>query len=143
MTVPKPARLHVENLPTVFPNAAGLDIGSAEIVAALPPDRAVTVVRRATGRPDRVPPPRRLEQRLVDPNVAQLHVVVHAHAGCSLRSLLDRPCRAPGGSRRSEQATERPLLVRVIASPSSGATSATPSGSTAARRWSRITCATC
>ena len=48
MTVPKPARLHVENLPTVFPNAAGLDIGSAEIVAALPPDRAATVVRAFT-----------------------------------------------------------------------------------------------
>lgn len=45
MTVPKPARLHVENLPTVFPNAAGLDIGSAEIVAALPPDRAAITVR--------------------------------------------------------------------------------------------------
>lgn len=48
MTVPKPARLQVENLPTVFPNAAGLDIGSAEIVAALPPDRAPTVVRAFT-----------------------------------------------------------------------------------------------
>jgi len=36
MTVPQPARLKVDNLPTVFPNAAGLDIGSAEIVAALP-----------------------------------------------------------------------------------------------------------
>ena len=47
MTVPKPARLRVENLPTVFPNA-GLDIGSAEIVAALPPDRAATVVRAFT-----------------------------------------------------------------------------------------------
>lgn len=48
MTVPKPARLRVDNLPTVFPNAAGLDIGSAEIVAALPPDRDVTVVRTFT-----------------------------------------------------------------------------------------------
>lgn len=48
MTVPKPARLRVENLPTVFPNAAGLDIGSAEIVAALPPDRDVTVIRTFT-----------------------------------------------------------------------------------------------
>ena len=45
MTVPKPARLRIEHLPTVFPNAAGLDIGSAEIVAALPPDRDGTVVR--------------------------------------------------------------------------------------------------
>lgn len=43
MTVPTPARLRVDNLPTVFPNAAGLDIGSAEIVAALPPDRDVPV----------------------------------------------------------------------------------------------------
>lgn len=48
MAVPKPARLRVENLPTVFPNAAGLDIGSAEIVVALPPDRAATVVRAFT-----------------------------------------------------------------------------------------------
>ena len=48
MTVPKPARLRIDNLPTVFPNAAGLDIGSAEIVAALPPDRDVTVVRTFT-----------------------------------------------------------------------------------------------
>ncbi len=38
----------MENLPTVFPNAAGLDIGSAEIVAAMPPDRAATVVRAFT-----------------------------------------------------------------------------------------------
>ena len=45
MTVPKPVRLHVDHLPTVFPNAAGLDIGSAEIVAALPPDRDPTPVR--------------------------------------------------------------------------------------------------
>jgi len=48
MTVPRPARLRVDNLPTVFPNAAGLDIGSAEIVAALPPDRDGTVVRTVT-----------------------------------------------------------------------------------------------
>jgi len=48
MTVPKPERLRIENLPTVFPNAAGLDIGSAEIVAALPPDRNVTPVRTFT-----------------------------------------------------------------------------------------------
>jgi transposase len=45
MTVPTPARLRIDHLPTVFPNAAGLDIGSAEIVAALPPDRDVTPVR--------------------------------------------------------------------------------------------------
>jgi len=48
MTVPTPARLRIDNLPTVFPNAAGLDIGSAEIVAALPPDRDGTVVRTFT-----------------------------------------------------------------------------------------------
>ena len=48
MTVPKPERLQIEHLPTVFPNAAGLDIGSAEIVAALPPDRDVTPVRTFT-----------------------------------------------------------------------------------------------
>ena len=45
MTVPKPERLRIDHLPTVFPNAAGLDIGSAEIVAALPPDRDITPVR--------------------------------------------------------------------------------------------------
>ena len=45
MTVPKPVRLHVDNLPMVFPNAGGLDIGSAEIVAALPPDRAAVTVQ--------------------------------------------------------------------------------------------------
>jgi transposase len=39
-----PKRIQVENLPCVFPNAAGLDIGSAEIVAALPPGRADTIV---------------------------------------------------------------------------------------------------
>ena len=48
MPVPKPVRLHVDNLPTVFANAAGLDIGSAEIVAALPPDRDATPVRTFT-----------------------------------------------------------------------------------------------
>ena len=48
MPAPKPVRLHVDNLPTVFPNAAGLDIGSAEIVAALPPDRHATPVRTFT-----------------------------------------------------------------------------------------------
>ena len=35
-------------MPCVFPHAAGLDIGSAEIVAALPPDSAGTVVRTFT-----------------------------------------------------------------------------------------------
>ena len=44
MTVPKaksvPQRIQLEHLRCVFPNAAGLDIGSAEIVGALPPDRS-------------------------------------------------------------------------------------------------------
>src|SRR3989338_3920901 len=48
MTVSTPTRLRIDHLPTVFPNAAGLDIGSAEIVAALPPDRDVTAVRTFT-----------------------------------------------------------------------------------------------
>ena len=48
MFVPKPARIRIENMPCVFPHAAGLDIGSAEIVAALPPDCDVTVVRTFT-----------------------------------------------------------------------------------------------
>ena len=48
MTVPKPTRIRIENMPCVFPHAAGLDIGSAEIVAALPPDCDVTVVRTFT-----------------------------------------------------------------------------------------------
>jgi transposase len=48
MTVPKPTRIRIENLPCVFPHAAGLDVGSAEIVAALPPDCDVTVVRTFT-----------------------------------------------------------------------------------------------
>ena len=59
MTVPTPARLRIDHLPTVFPNAAGLDIGSAEIVAALPPDRAATPVRTVTTFTTRpiAPPP--------------------------------------------------------------------------------------
>src|SRR3990167_2252348 len=48
MTVPKPERLRIDHMPTVFPNAAGLDIVSAEIVAALPPDRHVTPVQTFT-----------------------------------------------------------------------------------------------
>ena len=48
MTVPQPARIRIENMPCVFPHAAGLDIGSAEIVAALPPDCDVTPVRTFT-----------------------------------------------------------------------------------------------
>ena len=48
MTVPKPERLRIDHLPTVFPNAAGRDMGRAEIVAALPPDRDITPVRTFT-----------------------------------------------------------------------------------------------
>jgi transposase len=43
-----PQRVRLENMPSVFPNAAGLDIGSTEIVAALPPDRSDTPVRTFT-----------------------------------------------------------------------------------------------
>lgn len=43
-----PQRVRIENMPCVFPNAAGLDIGSAEIVAALPPERGGTIVRTFT-----------------------------------------------------------------------------------------------
>jgi transposase len=39
----KPVRLEI--MPCVFPNAAGLDIGSTEIVAAVPPERAAEPVR--------------------------------------------------------------------------------------------------
>ena len=39
-----PQRLELEHMPCVFPNAAGLDIGAAEIVAALPADRSSTPV---------------------------------------------------------------------------------------------------
>ena len=48
MTVPSPTRIRIEHMPCVFPHAAGLDIGSAEIVAALPPNGDVTVVRTFT-----------------------------------------------------------------------------------------------
>jgi transposase len=42
-----------ETLSVVHPNAAGLDIGSSEIVAALPPDRGPTTVRAfSTFTPD-------------------------------------------------------------------------------------------
>ena len=47
-SIPRPAPIRIENMPCVFPHAAGLDIGSAEIVAALPPDCDVTVVRTFT-----------------------------------------------------------------------------------------------
>jgi transposase len=40
-----PQKLRLEMLPCIHPNAAGLDIGSTEIVAALPPDRDPQPVR--------------------------------------------------------------------------------------------------
>ena len=46
-------RPHLEELGCVHPNAAGLDIGSETIVAAVPPDRDEQVVRAfATFTPD-------------------------------------------------------------------------------------------
>ena len=48
-----PKKRALDELACVFPNAAGLDIGSAEIVAAVPPDRDAEVVRVfATFTPD-------------------------------------------------------------------------------------------
>ena len=41
-------RVRLENMPCVFPNAAGVDIGSTEIVAAIPPDRDGETVRTFT-----------------------------------------------------------------------------------------------
>src|SRR5947199_6460780 len=40
-----PKKRQLDELACVFPNAAGLDIGSAEIVAAVPPDRDAEPVR--------------------------------------------------------------------------------------------------
>ena len=40
-----PKKRELDELACVFPNAAGLDIGSAEIVAAVPPDRDAEPVR--------------------------------------------------------------------------------------------------
>ena len=34
-----PATHRIEGLPTIFANAAGIDIGADEIVVAVPPDR--------------------------------------------------------------------------------------------------------
>jgi transposase len=42
---PRPATLRVDGLPTIHPNAAGIDIGANEIVVAVPPDRDPTPVR--------------------------------------------------------------------------------------------------
>jgi transposase len=38
-TRPTPKTLHIDGLPTIHPNAAGIDIGADEIVVAVPPDR--------------------------------------------------------------------------------------------------------
>jgi transposase len=42
---PVPARLQIDGLPTIHPNAAALDIGAEEIVVAVPPDRDEQPVR--------------------------------------------------------------------------------------------------
>src|SRR5438045_3545619 len=44
-TRPKPKTLHLDGLPTIHPNAAGMDIGADEIVVAVPPDRDPQPVR--------------------------------------------------------------------------------------------------
>lgn len=40
-----PKQLHVDGLPAIYPNAAGIDIGADEIVVAVPPDRDPEPVR--------------------------------------------------------------------------------------------------
>jgi transposase len=40
-----PKQLHLDGLPTIHPNAAGIDIGADEIVVAVPPDRDPEPVR--------------------------------------------------------------------------------------------------
>jgi transposase len=40
-----PKQLHLEGLPPIHPNAAGIDIGANEIVVAVPPDRDAEPVR--------------------------------------------------------------------------------------------------
>jgi hypothetical protein len=40
-----PKTLHIDGLPTIHPNAAGIDIGADEIVVAVPPDRDPMPVR--------------------------------------------------------------------------------------------------
>jgi transposase len=42
---PTPKTLHLGGLPTIHPNAAGIDIGADEIVVAVPPDRDPEPVR--------------------------------------------------------------------------------------------------
>jgi hypothetical protein len=44
-THPTPKTVHVDGLPTIHPNAAGMDIGADEIVVAVPPDRDPEPVR--------------------------------------------------------------------------------------------------
>ena len=44
-TRPTPKTLHLDGLPTIHPNAAGMDIGADEIVVAVPPDRDEQPVR--------------------------------------------------------------------------------------------------
>ena len=43
--MPRPAKLQLDGLPTIHPNAAGIDIGATELVVAVPPDRDVRPVR--------------------------------------------------------------------------------------------------
>jgi hypothetical protein len=40
---PKP--LHIDGLPAIHPNVAGIDIGADELVVAIPPDRDPEPVR--------------------------------------------------------------------------------------------------
>jgi transposase len=50
---PRPKKLQLDGLPTILPNAAGMDIGTEEIVVAVPPDRDPQPVRAfATFTPD-------------------------------------------------------------------------------------------
>jgi transposase len=52
-TTKTPKKRQLDDVACVFPNAAGLDIGSAEIVVAVPPDRDAEPVRVfATFTPD-------------------------------------------------------------------------------------------
>ena len=44
-THPIPKKRRLDDLACVYPNAAGLDIGSAEIVVAVPPERDPEPVR--------------------------------------------------------------------------------------------------
>ena len=44
-TRPRPTTIHIDGLPAIHPNAAGVDIGADEIVVAVPPDRDPQPVR--------------------------------------------------------------------------------------------------